>query len=75
MDWWARKTFTTGLSPGENRQTALRAGKYIPSAYGTSPRESMSLDFRIVSLPYKSSSFATPEGEVLATLRLTMLMR
>ena len=26
---------------------------------------SMSLDFRVVSLPYKSSSFATPEGEVL----------
>ena len=66
--WWASlkkkgrhydKTFTNGLSPGENRQTALRAGKYTPSAYGTSPRESMSLDFRVALLPYKSSSFAT----------------
>ena len=58
--------------------------KCTPSAYGTSPRESvshdsqspaapyescslatggsMSLDFRVTAFPYKSSSFATPEG-------------
>ena len=35
------KTFTPGLRPW----------KCTPSAYGTSPRESMSLDFRVVSLP------------------------
>ena len=29
---------------------------------------SMSLDFRVAALPYKSSSFATPEGEVCSTL-------
>ena len=28
----------------------------------------MSLDFRVAALSYKSSSFATPEGEVLAAL-------
>ena len=65
------KTFTTGLRPVENRQTALAGeGKCTPSAAcgGVSPRESMSLDFRVASLPYKSSSFATPEGEILAAL-------
>ena len=35
---------------------------------------SMSLDFRGATLLYKSSSFATPVGEVLATLSLEMLM-
>ncbi|WP_299412696.1 hypothetical protein [uncultured Dialister sp.] len=28
------------------------------------PLGSMSLDFRVAMLPYKSSSFATPEGEL-----------
>ena len=28
----------------------------------------MSLDFRVAALPYKSSSFATPEGEVCSVL-------
>ena len=28
---------------------------------------SMSLDFRVALLPYKSSSFATPEGEVCSS--------
>ena len=28
----------------------------------------MSLDFQVAAPPYKSSSFATPEGEVLAAL-------
>ena len=36
---------------------------------------SMSLDSQVASLPYESSSFATPEGEVLAALCLKMLMR
>ena len=36
---------------------------------------SMSLDFQVAALPYKSSSFATPEGEVLAALCLDVLMR
>ena len=31
---------------------------------------SMSLDFRVAAPPYKSSSFATPEGEVCSTLGL-----
>ena len=35
---------------------------------------SMSLDFRGATLLYKSSSFATPVGEVLATLSLEILM-
>ena len=35
---------------------------------------SMSLDSQVASLPYESSSFATPEGEVLAALCLEMLM-
>ena len=35
---------------------------------------SMSLDSQVASLPYESSSFATPEGEVLATLCLEILM-
>ena len=29
---------------------------------------SMSLDFRVATLPYKSSSFATPVGEVCSIL-------
>ena len=33
---------------------------------------SMSLDFRVASLPYKSSSFATPEGEVCSPLFLVL---
>ena len=36
---------------------------------------SMSLDSQSSTTPYESSSFATPEGEVLAALRLEMLMR
>ena len=34
----------------------------------------MSLDFQVTAFPYKSSSFATPEGEVLAALCIEMLM-
>ena len=89
--WWAAappvciKPLQPGCRPGKTGKPpcgrgkpynrAFGARKCTPSAYGTSPRESMSLDFRIVSLPYKSSSFATPEGEVLAALCLEMLMK
>ena len=34
----------------------------------SAPVGSTSLDFQVVSLPYKSSSFATPEGEVYSPL-------
>ena len=59
----------------ENQTTAPTARwKCTPSAYGTSPRESVSRDFQVAMLPYKSRSLATPEGEVLAALCLKMLM-
>ena len=44
---------------------------YSPA--GTSPRESVSRDFQVALLPYKSRSLATPEGEVLATLSIEQL--
>ena len=62
----------------ENHTTAPAArGKCTPSAAcgGVSPRESVSRDFQVALLPYKSRSLATPEGEILATLCLAMLMR
>ena len=34
----------------------------------------MSLDFRVSLLPYKSSSFATPEGEVCSMLTLDFIL-
>ena len=40
----------------------------IPACGVTSPRESMSLDSQVALLPYESSSFATPKGEVIAAL-------
>ena len=60
----------------ENHKTGLRPWKCtpIPAFGGTSPRESMSLDSQVAALPYESSSFATPEGEVLAMLCIAMLM-
>ena len=82
------KTFTTGLSPGENRQTALAGRgkpknracgpwKCTPSAAcgGVSPRESVSHDSLSPTAPYESCSLATPEGEILAALCFAMLMR
>ncbi len=64
------------MLPGgsENQTTSLRSRKCTPSTYGTSPRESMSLDSQSLPAPYESSSFATPEGEVLAALCFEMLM-
>ena len=51
--------------------------KCTPSAAcgGVSPRESMSLDSQVALLPYESSSFATPEGEILAALSFVQLMK
>ena len=49
----------------ENRTTSLRSWKCTPIPLrGLLLKGSMTLDFRVVSLPYKSSSFATLEGEV-----------
>ena len=69
------KTFIIALA-GEEKpyNRAYGARKCTPSAYGTSPRESMSLDSQSLPAPYESSSFATPEGEVLAALCFEMLM-
>ena len=41
------------------REAAAFGGYPLSGCAGLSPRESMSLDFRVASLPYKSSSFAT----------------
>ena len=60
---------------GKPLQPGFARWKYTPSAYGTSPRESVSRDFQVALLPYKSRSLATPEGEVLAMLCLEVLMR
>ena len=62
-----RKTFTTGLRP-------LEMHPYPPPAAVLLLKGSMSLDSQVASLPYESSSFATPEGEVLAALCLEILM-
>ncbi len=69
------KTFKT--APGGEGKTirpAFAREKCTPSAYGTSPRERVHVIFRSLSLPYKSRSLATPEGEVLAALCLELLM-
>jgi hypothetical protein len=53
----------------ENHKTGPASRrKCTPSAYGTSPRESVSRDFQVAVLPYKSRSLATPEGEVCSPL-------
>ena len=53
----------------ENHKTGPAARrKCTPSAYGTFPRESVSRDFQVAVLPYKSRSLATPEGEVCSPL-------
>ena len=60
------KTFIIALA-GEGKQAnrAYGARKYTPIPLrGLLLKGSMSLDFRVAALPYKSSSFATPEGEV-----------
>ena len=53
-------------------QPGCARGKCTPSAYGTSPKESVSRDFQVAMLPYKSRSLATPEGEVCSPLLLVL---
>jgi len=44
--------------------SSLHAASYtLLTLRGISPRESMSLDSRLASLPYESSSFATLKGK------------
>ena len=56
----------------ENQTTSLRSWKCTPSAYGTSPRESVSHDSHSPAAPYESCSLATPEGEVCSPLLLVL---
>ena len=64
----AAKTFTTGLAPAGN-------APLLSPAATSAPRESVSRDFQVAMLPYKSRSLATPEGEILATLYFELLVR
>ena len=69
-------SFACGTVVKENHTTGLRPSEMHPY-WCCAPlllKGSMSLDFRVALLPYKSSSFATPEGEVLAALCFVMLM-
>ena len=65
------KTFTTGLRPRENMPDSLRSlenyttapsarGKCTPSAYGISPRESVSRNFRLPCGPLQISFACHP---------------
>ena len=72
------KTIQLPLRARENKPTALRAREMPPLVAGATtfaPVGSVSLDSQSSMAPYESSSFATPEGEVLAALILEMLMR
>ena len=76
--WRARENKQTALRAGENRTTAPLArgnAPLLPPAAASAPRESVSRDFQVAVLPYKSRSLATPEGEILAALCFEMLMR
>ena len=69
-------SFARGTVVKENHTTGLRPSEMHPY-WCCAPlllKGSMSLDFRVALLPYKSSSFATPEGEVLGALCFVMLM-
>ena len=63
-----------GLHKGKqaNRAGARWKCTPIPACGGTSPRESVSRDFQVATLPYKSRSLATPVGEVCSTLHLVL---
>ena len=52
----------------KTKQPGFARWKCTPSAYGTSPRESMSLDSQVALLPYESSSLATPQAVELWAL-------
>ena len=77
------KTFTTALTGGKTSKPGFARGKPYNRALrraGNAPlsppaavlllKGSMSLDFRVATLPYKSSSFATPEGGSLLSAEL-----
>ena len=66
-----RENHTTGLRPEENKPTALTGDGNTPLSPPAAVlllKGSMSLDSQSSTTPYESSSFATPEGEVLAAL-------
>ena len=85
------KTFTTALEGGGKQANRLSGGKnhttaplargnapLLPPAAASAPRESVSHDSQVASLPYESCSLATPEGEILAALyneRLKLALR
>ena len=55
----------------KTKQPGFARWKCTPSAYGTSPRESMSLDFRVVSLPYSTAITDSLDSQVAtASLRI-----
>ena len=53
----AAKTYTTGLAPAGNAPLLVLRTTFLLKG-------SMSLDSQVALLPYESSSFATPEGEL-----------
>ena len=66
------------MRAGENKPTVLTGdgnAPLLPPSAASAPRESVSRDFQVATLPYKSRSLATPEGEILAALCFAMLMR
>ena len=70
------KTFTTALA-GEGKTSKPRYARgnvpLSPPAAVLLLKGSMSLDSQSSTTPYESSSFATPEGEVLAMLCIEQL--
>ena len=76
--WEKRKPYNRPSGEGKTSQRRLRREGNAP----LSPPVAVLLHgkashviFRSLSLPYKSRSLATPEGEVLAALSIEMLMR
>ena len=71
------KTFTTALAgEGKTSKSRLRRAGNAPLSPPTAVlllKGSMSLDSQSSTTPYESSSFATPEGEVLAMLCIEQL--
>ena len=72
--WTFQATGVYGCSGGKTIQPGLRPVEMHPYSCfaGLLLKGSMSLDFRVAALPYKSSSFATPEGEVCSTLTFAL---
>jgi hypothetical protein len=66
---WYQFEFMAAAERKPYNRAGARGNAPLLSPVGdVSPQESMSLDFRVASLPYKSSSFATPEGEICSLL-------